>query len=265
MKTQHRGGVAMQSRMGFGTSRFPHHTRQDRVAVMPHSTNQLLSSLPDAVFDLIGPYLETVELVHETVLVQAGDPLTQVYFPHRGVISLVVSLAGGEMIEVAMIGRDSVMGAFAALDGEIALSHAIVHLPGAASVLDVERFRRAVERSSVFRDVLIRHEQFLFAQAQQSAACNASHGVEARLARYLLQMRDLSGSDTLLLTQELSAQMIGARRNSVSLVANTLQHAGIIRYSRGHIEILDLTRLKNAACECYGTVRAHQDRLVCRP
>ena len=230
----------------------------------PHSTNQLLASLPDAAFDLIGPYLQSVELVHETVLVQAGDALTHVYFPNSGVISLVVSLAGGEMVEVAMIGRNSIMGAFAALEDRISLTQAIVQLPGTASMLEVERFRKVAERNTAFRDLVIRHEQFLFAQAQQSAACNASHGVEARLARYLLQMRDLSGCDTLLLTQELSAQMIGARRNSVSLVANTLQHAGIIRYSRGHIEILDLARLRHAACECYGTVRAHYERLLVR-
>ncbi|MDB5504872.1 MAG: Crp/Fnr family transcriptional regulator [Tardiphaga sp.] len=229
---------------------------------MPRSTNHLLASLPDAAFELLGPHLQAVDLVHEAVLVQAGDPLTHVYFPHSGVISLVVSLAGGEMIEVAMIGRTSIMGAFAALEDRISLNHAIVQLPGTASVLEVERFRKIAEHNTALRDLITRHEHFLFAQAQQSAACNASHGVEARLARYLLQLRDLSRSDTLLLTQELSAQMIGARRNSVSMVANTLQHAGVIRYSRGHIEILDLARLRKAACECYVTVRSHHDRLL---
>jgi CRP-like cAMP-binding protein len=229
------------------------------------SSNGMLAALPAATFHQLAPYLQTFELRHETVLVQAGDRLTHVYFPHGGVISLVVALAGGEMIEVAMVGRNSLMGGFAGLEDRIALTSAIVRLPGTASLLEVERFRKAAERDAGFRDLVIRHEQFLFAQAQQSAACNATHGVEARLARYLLQMRELSGCDTLLLTQEMSAQMIGARRNSVSLVANMLQHAGIIRYSRGHIEILDLARLRKAACECYATVRAHHDRLLPKP
>jgi CRP-like cAMP-binding protein len=224
----------------------------------------MLASLPGAAFAALAPHLQTVDLLRETVLVEAGDRLAHVYLPHSGVISLVVCLDGGEMIEVAKIGRNSIMGASAALDDRISPTSAIVQLPGTASVLEVEQFRKAFEQNASLRDAVIRHEQFLFAQAQQSAACNASHGVEARLARYLLQMRDLSGSDSLLLTQELSAQMIGARRNSVSLVSNTLQHAGIIRYSRGHIEIVDLDRLRKAACECYGTVKAHQDRLLVR-
>lgn len=228
------------------------------------SPNDLLASLPGAAFAALAPHLQTVELVRETVLIEAGDRMTHVYLPHCGVISLVVCLAGGEMIEVAKIGRNSMVGASAALDDRVSPTSAIVQLSGMASVLDVELFRRSFEQNASLRDAVIRHEQFLFAQAQQSAACNASHGVEARLARYLLQMRDLAGSDSLLLTQELSAQMIGARRNSVSLVSNTLQHAGIIRYSRGHIEIVDLDRLRKAACECYATVRAHQARLLAR-
>ena len=99
-------------------------------------------------------------------------------------------------------------------------------------------------------------------QAQQSAACNASHTVEGRLSRWLLRSRDLSGSDTLALTQEFLAQMLGVQQSSVSLVANTLQQAGLIRYSRGRIEILDLEGLQDASCECYGTVKAHYDRLL---
>jgi CRP-like cAMP-binding protein len=229
------------------------------------SFNRLLGALPVAAFSELAPYLRTVDLAHDAVLVQAGDRMTQVYFPHSGVISLVMELCGGETIEVAMIGRTGLMGASAALLDRISLTSAIVQLPGTASLLEVERFRRMTERDAGFREAVLRHDQFLLVQAQQAAACNASHGVEARLARYLLLMRDLSGSDTLQLTQELSAQMIGARRNSVSLVANTLQHAGIIRYSRGQIAILDLERLREAACECYATVRAHHSRLLDSP
>ena len=228
------------------------------------SLNGLLAALPAATFHQLAPHLQTVDLVHEMVLSRAGDPVTHVSFPHSGVISLVVGLTGGEMIEVAMVGRTGMVGGFAALEDRVALSTAIVQSPGTASLLDAERFRRLAECDGCFRDLVIRHEHFLFAQAQQSAACNASHGVEARLARFLLQIRDLSGSDALQLTQEWSAQMIGARRNSVSLVAHTLQQAGAIRYSRGRLEVRDLARLRKAACECYATVCTHHDRLLPR-
>jgi hypothetical protein len=173
-----------------------------------------------------------------------------------------VDLAGGQMIEAAMVGRDSMLGGSSALDGLISLNRAIVQLGGAGVTLDIARFRDVADQSPGFRTTLIRHEQALFAQAQQSAACNASHTVEARLSRWLLRSRDLSGSDKLSLTQEFLGQMLGVQRSSVSLVANTLQHAGLISYSRGRIEIIDLAGLQEASCECYGTVKAHYDRLL---
>jgi CRP-like cAMP-binding protein len=147
------------------------------------SANRLLAALPPADFALLRPHLKTVELVQKDMLVGAGDRLTRVFFPHRGIISLVVSLTTGEIVEVAMIGNDSVLGGIAALDGSISLTDAIVQLPGVASTLEVQYLRIAAERSVTFRTTLIRHEQALFAQAQQSAACNAAHSVEARLAR----------------------------------------------------------------------------------
>jgi CRP-like cAMP-binding protein len=229
---------------------------------IPHSPNHLLAALPAAAFKLLRPHLETIELVQEDVLVGAGDRLTRVFFPHNGVISLVVSLAGGGMVEVAMIGRDSIFGASAALDGNISLTDAIVQLPGTASTLEVGILRTAAEQSILFRTTLIRHEQALFAQAQQSAACNAMHPAEARLARWLLRMHDLAGEDKLHLTQDFLAQMIGVQRNSVSTVAHTLQQAGIIKYSRGNIEITNLQALKEASCECYQAVNAQYNKLL---
>jgi CRP-like cAMP-binding protein len=228
----------------------------------PHSPNHLLAALPAAAFRLIRPHLKTIELVQEDVLVGAGDRLTRVFFPHNGVISLVVSLAGGGMVEVAMIGRDSIFGASAALDGNISLTDAIVQLPGTASTLEVGVLRTVAEQNIVFRTTLIRHEQALFAQAQQSAACNAMHPAEARLARWLLRMHDLAGEDKLHLTQDFLAQMIGVQRNSVSTVAHTLQQAGIIRYSRGNIEITKLEALKEASCECYQAVNRQYNKLL---
>jgi CRP-like cAMP-binding protein len=163
---------------------------------------------------------------------------------------------------VAGHGRDSIFGASAALNGGIALNDAIVQLPGTASTLSVAQIRRAAEDSVPFRTTLIRHEQALLSQALQSAACNASHTVESRLSRWLLRARDLSGSDNLPLTQEFLAQMLAVERSSVSLVAGTLQQAGLIRYSRGHIEIIDVDALSESACECYFSTKAHYDALL---
>jgi CRP-like cAMP-binding protein len=227
-----------------------------------HSPNRLLASLPAAEFELLRPHLKSIELVQETVLFEAGDSIEHVYFPLSGIISLVVDLAGGEMIETAMIGQDSIVGGSNALDGDVALNKGIVQLAGTAMILDVQRLHKFAEANAAIRTVLVRHEQVLFAQVQQSAACNASHGVEGRMARWLLRYRDLSGSDTLPLTQEFLAEMLGVRRTSVSLVASTLQRAGFIAYHRGHIRISDLEGLRDASCECYATVKAHYDRLL---
>lgn len=228
----------------------------------PKSPNRLLASLRPADLALLRPHLESVALDQEAVLFNAGEVIDRVYFPHGGIISLVVVLEGGQAIEAAMIGRDSMVGASSALDGMVSLNTAIVQLAGSGETLDVARFREIAEKRPDFRTTLVRHEQALFAQAQQSAACNASHIVEARLSRWLLRARDLSGSDMLSLTQEFLAQMLGVQRSSVSPVAHTLQQAGLIRYSRGRIEILNLEGLQDASCECYETVKAHYDRLL---
>jgi CRP-like cAMP-binding protein len=140
-----------------------------------------------------------------------------------------------------------------------------VQIAGEASVLDLSHLRKIAERSTIFRTTLIRHEQLILVQAQQSAACNVSHTLEARLARWLLRCRDLMASDSLELTQEFLGQMLGVRRTSVTLVASTLQQAGMIRYRRGHIHILDAESLQEAACECYQTVKSHSDRLLNGP
>ena len=126
--------------------------------------------------------------------------------------------------------------------------------------MKADKVRELAKTDDHFHSLLIRHEQVLFASAQQSAACNASHFVEARLCRWLLRMRDLLGDD-LSLTQEFLGQMIGVRRSSVSLVAGTLQSAGLIKYRRGHIQMLDVEGLKDASCECYEAVKGHYELL----
>jgi len=226
------------------------------------SPNGFLSALNADDFELIRPHLKTVDMSQELVLVEVDDTLKRAYLPHRGIISLVVKLARGEQIQVAMVGRDSIFGTFSALGDPTALNSAVVLIPGVASTLDVDRLRAAADQSTTFRATLMRHGLAVYAQIQQTVGCNASHTVESRLARCLLQTRDLSGSDKLVLTQESMAQMIGARRNSVSLVANTLQQAKYIHYSRGHIELSDPDGLGRTACECYATVKAQYERLL---
>ena len=168
------------------------------------------------------------------------------------------------MIETAMVGKDGVLNGASALDGKVSLNKGLVQLAGVASVVDADRLRTIADDNSAFRSIIIRHEQVLFAQSQQSAACNASHSVERRMCRWILRMRDLAESDQLTLTQEFLAQMIGVRRSSVSIVAGTLQKAGLIQYRRGNIRILDVEGLREGCCECYGAVKAHYDRLISR-
>jgi CRP-like cAMP-binding protein len=228
----------------------------------PRSPNGFLSTLSADDFELIRPHLKTVDLVQDLMLVSVGDAQKRAYLPHRGVISLVVDLARGEHVQVAMIGRHSIFGVFAALGDPIALNSAVVMVPGPASTIDLDRLRTIADKSATLRSELIRHGLAVYAQIQQTAGCNAAHTVESRLARCLLQTHDLSGGCKLLLTQEAMAQMIGARRNSVSLVASTLQQANYIHYSRGHIEILDLDGLRKTACECYGSVKTQYERLL---
>ncbi|WP_128928997.1 Crp/Fnr family transcriptional regulator [Bradyrhizobium guangxiense] len=224
--------------------------------------NQLLQLLDAADFDLLRPHLLTVEMVRKSVLAEAGAALRYVYLPHGGAVSITVSLSEGQMIEVAMLGRDSVVGAGAALADGIALTDAVVLFPGTASVLEIAAFRAVAATSASFRKQMARHEQALLAHAQQSLLCNTLHPVEARLARWLLRAHDLSDSEILPLTQEALAQMIGVRRNAVSLVAHALQRAGIIHYSRGQIEIVDLPALEMTSCDCYSVVKAHHLRLA---
>lgn len=229
----------------------------------PQHPNGLLASLPSADFNLLRPHLKTAEWPQGIVLMEAGEAIERVYFPHTGVVSVVVDLAGGETIEAAMVGSDSFVGGSAALDGKVALNKAIVQIAGSGSALEVGYVRDLANASVGFRTALIRHDQLILVQAQQSAACNISHTVESRLARWLLRSRDLISSDKLALTQEFLGQMLGVRRSSVSIVAGTLQRAGLIRYARGNIQIEDVDGLKEAACECYETVKAHSQRLLC--
>ena len=218
--------------------------------------------MPQNIFAAVQPHLKTVNLVFGYVTAETEQPVSKVYFPHSGVISLVVEMQVGDMIETAMIGRDGVANATSALDGKMSLQKGLVQIDGAASVISADALGSLADEFKPFRSILIRHEQVLLAQAQQSAGCNASHSVEARMCRWLLRIRDLTQSDEINLTQEFLGQMLGVRRTSVSLVASTLQSAGWLKYRRGHIWITDVEGLKSGTCECYDRVRSQYERLL---
>jgi CRP-like cAMP-binding protein len=228
---------------------------------MAQSQNFILNALPQNIFAAAEPHFQTIDLKFGMIVAEAGQPVERVYFPHTGVISLVVEMAVGDMIETAMVGRDGVVNGASSLDGNVSLNKGIVQITGTATVVTSHALRKLANEFEPLRARLIGHEQVLFAQAQQSAGCNASHTVEARMCKWLLRIRDLTGSDEMNLTQEFLAQMLGVRRTSVSLVAGTLQKAGLIKYRRGHIKLLDVAELEQSACECYETVKGHYARL----
>jgi CRP-like cAMP-binding protein len=224
--------------------------------------NLLLSLFSPSDLKRLEPHLKPARFEQHHVLFEADEQIGHVYFPTSAVVSLVVTLSSGDTIEAAMVGFDGVVGASAALDGKVALSRGIVQLGGEIIVCDIDVLKSAALQSPKVLALLIRHEQAVYAQAQQSAACFATHRVEARLCRWLLRARDLSGSDKLTFTQEYLAEMLGVRRTSVTAVAHTLQEAGLIKYARGKIQIMNAKELEESACECYGSVKAHYQKLL---
>jgi CRP-like cAMP-binding protein len=224
--------------------------------------NVLLSLLSSSDLKRLEPHLKPMRFEQRHALFEADQQIRHVYFPTSAVVSLVTALSTGESIEVAMVGRDGVVGASAALDGKMSLSRGIIQLGGEMVVCDIEALKSTALQSPKLLALLIRHEQTVYAQAQQSAACFATHQVIARLSRWLLRARDLSGSDILSFTQEYLAEMLGVRRTSVTVVAHTLQAAGLIKYARGRIQILNTEGLEDSACECYGTVKAQYAKLI---
>src|SRR3954462_3207734 len=224
--------------------------------------NLLLDLFSPSDLKRLEPHLKPARFEQHHVLFEADEHISHVYFPTGGVVSLVVTLSSGDMIEAAMVGCDGVVGASAALDGRISPNRGIVQLGGEIIVCDIDALKSAALQSPKLLALLVRHEQAVYAQAQQSAACFATHRVEARLCRWLLRARDLSGSDKLTFTQEYLAEMLGVRRTSVTAVAHTLQEAGLIKYARGKIQILDADALQESACECYGSVKSLYEKLL---
>jgi CRP-like cAMP-binding protein len=216
--------------------------------------NILLAALPRDYFDRLLPNLSTVVLPQGIVLYEAGAEVDQVYFPQYGMLSLLAVLRDGKAIETATVGREGVVGAMAGLGLYKSLVRVVVQLPVACSRIAATHFRTVAATSDPVRNLCIRYNEVLLSQARVTAACNALHSIEARFCRWLLQSADRAVGDTVNLTQELLAEMLGVRRTSVTEVASKVQAAGAITYSRGVIRILDRDALLRMSCECYETL-----------
>jgi CRP-like cAMP-binding protein len=221
----------------------------------PPSENLLLAALPAGDYQRIAPKLKLIPLKLKDVLHKPGEPIRDVYFPGGGFLSVLTVLEDGGMVEVATIGREGMVGASAILDGNTPIpSLAMVQAEmDTCYRMTVADFRREIDRRGAFFDLLGRYSQALVGFIMQSTACNAIHSVEQRLARWLLLASDRVGSHDFALTQEFVAMMLGATRPTVTVVAGTLQKAGLITYHRGHVTIVDRERLESASCECYRT------------
>jgi CRP-like cAMP-binding protein len=224
--------------------------------------NRLLSALPSEDRALLTPHLSTVDLEKGRLLYDPGDLIDQVYFPNDCVISLMTLMESGAAIESAAIGREGALGLMAAVAPRQSLSRAIVQSPGTALRIAAGPLHDAWTRSPPLRDLVDRHNEALFGHAIQSVACNALHAVEARFCRWLLSCHDRIDSNTVSLTQEFLADMLGVQRTTVTAVAKALQDEGLIRTGRGRIEILDQPRLERRACECHAQVEAHFQRML---
>jgi CRP-like cAMP-binding protein len=227
--------------------------------------NRLLSALPSEDKALLAPYLTPTDLEKGRLLYDPGDDIDQVYFPNDGVISLMTLMESGAAIESATIGREGALGLMVAVAPRQSLSRAIVQAPGSALRIAAAPLHEAWTRSAALRHLVDRHNEALFGHAIQSVACNALHAVEARFCRWLLSCHDRIDSNTVSLTQEFLADMLGVQRTTVTAVAGSLQTKGLIRYRRGVVDILDRAGLEAMTCECYGAVRRSYERLLPDP
>ena len=225
--------------------------------------NRLLESLPAEDYGLIAPNLTPADLERGRLLYDPGDRIEMIYFPHDGVISLMTLMENGTRPSKAPpSAREGALGLMAAVAPRQSLSRAIVQTPTRASRISAAQLHEAWEKSPRIRDLIDRHNEALFGHAIQSVACNALHSVEARFCRWLLTCHDRISTDTIALTQEFLADMLGVQRTTVTAVARTLQDKGAIRYRRGVVDIIDRTILEQLACECYGVIRRTYERLL---
>ncbi len=221
--------------------------------------------LSPAELESLTPHLKEVVLEQGAVLQEQGERVDHVYFPGDGIVSLMAVMRQGDAIETATVGREGAIGLLSGHGPRRAHTRAVVQVSGSAMRIAAPRFRKVAEESQAIRDMIGRYGEVLLIQVQQTAACNALHDVEERLSRWLLQARDRVDDNTIRLTHEFLSQMLGVRRPTVTVVARMLQDAGLIRYHRGHIEIIDRRGLEARACECYAVIRREIDQATSIP
>ena len=230
---------------------------------LPQAHNSLLGALPPEERSAVLDLASSADFRAGDVLYEPGTRLGHVYFPLRGVASLLTPLSGGEQIETATVGFEGMIGVGVFLGGDSSgPGRAIWQVPGDALVMKADHLRAHVDSGGKLRQLLLGYTQALFSQISQSTACNAMHHVVQRCARWLLQTHDRARKDEFQLTHEFLATMLAVRRASVTEAAGQLQDAGLITYRRGVVNVLDREGLENASCECYGLVKREYERLV---
>lgn len=218
--------------------------------------SQLLEALSDAERARLAPALHETQLRQGQEMLEAGEPIEGVWFPHDAVTSTLVDSAEGTTIEVGLMGFEGMVGLSLLLGKTISNTTVIAQIPGTATHMSADDFCRLVVdcRGELF-DLLLKYTDSFLAMVAQTAACNSLHSVDERLARWILMSHDRVGRDDMPLTQEFLSYMLGVRRPSVSLAASGLQQLGLIRYGRGHLTVVDRFGLEERACDCYGIVR----------
>ncbi|MGY1604447.1 Crp/Fnr family transcriptional regulator [Geodermatophilus sp. SYSU D00815] len=229
------------------------------------TTNLLLRGLPWEELDRLTGLLEPVSLDVKDTVYERGKRIDHLYFPLDGVLSLIATVEGEAAVEVATIGREGVSGLPVFLGATSSPHDCFCQIGGCLLRLATEDLRTFLASDGALHDVLHRYTQATMVQLAQNVACNRLHTTEQRCARWLLQTRDRVGADEFALTQEFLAQMLGVRRGTVSLTAGVLQQAGLIRYTRGRITVLDVERMHEAACDCYDIVQVEYDGLSGAP
>lgn len=227
-----------------------------------HRANRLIAALTPEDFARLAPHLSVIELAPGSVLYESGDRVESIYFPHDSVISLVAVLERGGLVEMAVFGREGVVGFASSLVTRESFGRYVVQIGGGASRIAVKHLQEAFYASSSIRELLLRYVQALLAQTFQTVACNASHSVEARCCEWILKTHDRVGRRDLPLTHEFLAEMLGVQRPTVSVALRALQGAGLIGQRRGVITVTDRRGLENSTCECYGTIRRNFERLL---
>ncbi len=229
------------------------------------SKNQLLASLPDTEWPYWHVLLEPVDLPAGRLICESGSSPSHVYFPLTALVALYQVTESGASAEVALVGQEGMVGVSSFMGGGASTSHAMVLCAGQALLLPASALRRRFAQSGQVQQLLLCYTQALIAQMAQTAACNRHHSVEQALSRWLLLSLDRVPGQELRMTQELMANMLGVRREGVTEAALKLQRAGLIRYARGRITLLDRPGLEQRACECYRCIKAEYDRLLPEP